>query len=90
MTDGWTPAFHSGERGRRSPGQTGPKGQKGQKGGHKVRGSRKRSTEPSREQPIPESAGAVPCPICGHPVDPKRQHIHMVRFHGAALRPGKP
>ena len=87
MTDGWTPAFNSGQRGRRSPGRTGPKGQNA---GHKVRGSSKRRTEPSLEQPIPQSAGMVPCPICGCPVDPKRQHIHMVRFHGAALRPGKP
>jgi len=38
------------------------------------------------EQPIAESLGTVPCKICGHPVDPKRMHPHMVRFHGAALR----
>jgi len=35
---------------------------------------------------VPESFGGVPCEICGNPVDPKRMHFHMVRFHGAAFR----
>jgi hypothetical protein len=38
------------------------------------------------EQPVADSIGAVPCAVCHHPVDPKRMHIHMVRFHGAKLR----
>ena len=87
MTDGWGPAFNAGERGLRSPA---PKGPKGKKAGHKARGGRMRRTEPLLEQPIAESAGAVPCQICGHPVDPQRMHFHMVRFHGAALRPEHP
>ena len=41
---------------------------------------------PLLEQPIADVVGTVPCQICGHGVDPKRMHFHMVRFHGAALR----
>jgi hypothetical protein len=35
---------------------------------------------------VAETAGAVPCQICGHPVDPKRLHFHMVRYHGLVFR----
>ena len=87
MTDPWGSAPNSGERGMRSPGRKGPKGKKA---GHKARGGRKQRTEPLLEQPIAESAGAVPCQLCGHPVDPKRLHFHMVRFHGAAFRTPRP
>jgi hypothetical protein len=83
MTDPWGGAAHSEERGMRSPARKGPKGRKI---GRKVKGSRKRRNEPLLEQPIADSASAVPCRICGHPVDPKRLHFHMVRFHGAAFR----
>jgi hypothetical protein len=55
-------------------------------GGHKGQGKRKQNTESLLEQPIADSTGAVPCPLCGHPVDPKRLHPHMVRFHGVAIR----
>jgi hypothetical protein len=77
-------AFNSGNSGRPSPGHKGPKGERA---GHKAGGTRTRRTEPLLEQPIADSVGAVPCQICGHPVDPKRLHFHMVRFHGAAFRP---
>ena len=80
-------AFNSGHSGRPSPGHKGPKGERT---GHKDGGTRKRRTEPLLEQPIADSVGAVPCQICGHPVDPKRLHFHMVRFHGAAFRPPRP
>ena len=83
MTDRRGGAFSSGNRGRPSPGRKGPKGEKG---GRKVKGTRKRRTEPLIAQPIADSTGAVPCRLCGHPVDPKRLHFHMVRFHGAAFR----
>ena len=87
MTNRRRGTFNPGDRGMRSPDQNGPKGKKA---GPKARGDRKRRTEPLLEQPIAESVGAVPCRICGHPVDPKRLHFHMVRFHGAALRPARP
>src|ERR1035437_6233008 len=74
----------NGGRGRMAPGAR--KGPKGRKGGHKGSGGRGLRTEPLIEQPIAESFGTVPCQICGHPVDPKRMHPHMVRFHGAAIR----
>ena len=80
-------AFNPGNRGRPSPGRKGPKGEKPR---HKAGGTRTRRTEPLIEQPIADSVGAVPCRICGHPVDPKRLHFHMVRFHGAAFRPERP
>jgi hypothetical protein len=66
------------------------KGRKGKIAGHKARHGRKRGAEPLLEQPIADATGAVPCRLCGHPVEPKRMHFHMVRFHGAALRPGRP
>jgi hypothetical protein len=87
MTDRWGAASNPGKGGMRSPGGKGPKGKKG---GHKGRGGRKRGAEPLLEQPVAGSTGAVPCRLCGHPVDPKRMHFHMVRFHGASLRPGRP
>jgi hypothetical protein len=87
MTDRRGATFNSGRRGRPSPGRKGPKGEKA---GHKSGGVRKRRSEPLIEQPIADSSGAVPCRLCGHPVDPKRLHFHMVRFHGAALRPPPP
>ncbi|HOC56782.1 MAG TPA: hypothetical protein PKI20_14260 [Verrucomicrobiota bacterium] len=73
-------------RGPRPPGRKGPRGKKGRK----ARSSRKRKHEPLLAQPVAQSSGAVPCKVCGHPVDPKRLHFHMVRFHGAALRPPPP
>jgi hypothetical protein len=87
MTDQRDGAFNSGNSGMPSPGRKGPKGKRG---GHKGRGTRKQRTEPLIEQPIADSTGAVPCKLCGHPVDPKRMHFHMVRFHGAALRAPPP
>jgi hypothetical protein len=59
----------------------------GQKRGHKGRHGRKPARPESLEQPVSISSSTVPCPICKHPIDPKRMHFHMVRFHGAALRP---
>jgi hypothetical protein len=64
----------------------GRRGAKGKKAGHKVRGRRAPKTGPLLEQPVAETAGAVPCELCGHPVDPKRMHFHMVRYHGIAFR----
>jgi hypothetical protein len=87
MTDAGDAAFHAGERGLRPPSRTVPKGGKA---GHKAKGRRKRNSDQLLEQPIANSSGAVPCRICGHPVDPKRLHFHMVRFHGAALHPQHP
>jgi hypothetical protein len=87
MTNRRRGAFNSGSRGMSSAGRKGPKGEKA---GHSARGTRKRRTEPLLEQPIADSTGAVPCKLCGHPVDPKRLHFHMVRFHGAAFRPPRP
>ena len=51
-------------------------------------GRRRKRDQPESllEQPTLETATTVPCPICGHPVDPKRMHFHMVRFHGASMR----
>jgi hypothetical protein len=57
---------------------------KPQKSRHRDRG--KSQNEPLIEQPIADSIGAVPCAICGHLVDPKRMHPHMVRFHNVAIR----
>ena len=45
----------------------------------------RRRTASLLEQPIAESAGAMPCGLCGHPVDPRRMHFHMVRCHGATF-----
>jgi hypothetical protein len=58
----------------------------GKKGGHKTRGRSQRRTEPLLEQPVADLTGNVPCQVCGHLVDAKRMHPHMVRFHGAAFR----
>ena len=80
-------AFNSKTHGRPSPGRKGPKGERA---GHRAGGAGNRRTEPSLEQLLADSVGAVPCSICGHPVEPSRMHFHMVRFHGAALRPGRP
>ena len=80
-------AFKSGSRGMPPPGGKGPKGGRFRR---KARDTGTRSAEPLLEQPIAESAGAVPCRICGYPVDPKRLHFHMVRFHGAAFRSPPP
>ena len=79
--------FKSGNPGGPSPGRKGPKGGRV---GHRGRGNGKQRTEPSLEQPIADSVSVLPCQICGHPVDRKRLHFHMVRFHGAALRPARP
>jgi len=70
-----------------------PAGGKGRQGRRSRRGGRgggKHGAEPLLEQPVAETALTVPCRICGFPVDPKRLHFHMVRFHGAALRPPPP
>lgn len=67
----------------------GQKEPKGKKAGHKARRRRQR-TEPLLEQPIADLTGTVPCPICGHLVDAKRMHPHMVRFHGVAIRSKRP
>ena len=83
MTNRRRGAFNSGGRGGAATGRNAAKGRKARHGG---RGTRKRRTEPLLEQPIANSTGAVPCKLCGHPVDPKRLHFHMVRFHGAAFR----
>ena len=58
-----------------------------QKSPRRNRPSRDRDGRSQRwsEQPIAESNGAIPCPLCGHAVDPKRMHPHMVRFHAAVL-----
>jgi len=58
--------------------------QGGHQGGH--RGHGHGQPDSLLEQPSPEASSTVPCPSCGHPVDPKRLHFHMVRFHGASLR----
>ena len=87
MTNGAGAAFSAGERGLRPPGRKAPSGQKA---GHKAGGRRKRHSEPLLKQPTASSSHAVPCQICGHAVDPSRLHIHMVRFHGAALHPEPP
>jgi hypothetical protein len=53
----------------------------------KHRGKRgKPQAEPLLPQPVSDSTVTVKCAICGHPVDPKRMHPHMVRFHGGANR----
>ena len=52
----------------------------------KAKARLKLTPEPLLEQPIADSTANVPCPVCGHAVDPKRMHPHMVRFHGAAIR----
>ena len=59
---------------------------KGGKTRRNARRTRQRRSEPLLEQPVAETAGAVPCRLCGHPVDPKRMHFHMVRYHGSAFR----
>jgi hypothetical protein len=87
MTDNWGPDFKAGERGLRSRGKNGPKGRPAR---DKARGNRKRKAEHALEQPIAQTARTVRCPVCGCGVDPVRLHIHMVRFHGVALRPGRP
>jgi len=64
----------------------GRKGTSGKKAGPIARRRKQPRTSPLLEQPIAETAGAVPCQLCGHPVDPKRMHFHMVRYHGIAFR----
>jgi hypothetical protein len=54
------------------------------------RSSRQRRTAPLLVQPIADLTGNVPCLICGHLIDAKRIHPHMVRFHGASLRSKAP
>jgi len=73
VRDGW----------RESPGRKGPKRKKT---GRKTRAREKLKTESRLEQPIADSSGTVLCEVCGHPVDPRRMHPHMVRFHGVAIR----
>jgi hypothetical protein len=61
-------------------------------GWKKKKSRRKSSTTPESflEQPPLVANSNVKCQICGIPVDPKRMHFHMVRFHGAARRPLAP
>ena len=66
------------------------KGPGGEKAGLGVRFRRNRRQESPPGQPLADSNSAVPCPLCGFRVEPSRKHFHMVRFHGAALRPGGP
>jgi hypothetical protein len=73
VPDGW----------RETPGRKKPKRKPG---GPKNRRREKLQTEARLEQPIAESNGNVLCEICHHPVDPRRMHPHMVRFHGVAIR----
>jgi len=79
--------FNSRKPGKPWAGQKGPRGGKARQG---ARFSGNRSQEFSAGQPMADSNSAVPCPVCGYPVEPSRKHFHMVRFHGAALRPGGP
>ena len=82
-----TKTFHnSGNGGASGRTMHGRKLHKAKKGGHKSHGGKRPKTAPLLEQPVAESIGTVPCQLCGHPVDPKRMHPHMVRFHGAAFR----
>jgi hypothetical protein len=64
----------------------GRKSTKGKRAGGKARNRENPQTGLFPGQPVPDSIVTVPCDLCGHPVDPKRLHFHMVRFHGAALR----
>ena len=64
----------------------GRKGLQVKKAGPNARGRPNLRTVPRLEQPVADASGAVPCQLCGHPVDPKRLHFHMVRFHGIAFR----
>jgi hypothetical protein len=74
------------DSGYREMSSLGRKVPEGKKAGHIVRHRRQPRTGPLLEQPVAETAGAVPCQLCGHPVDPKRMHFHMVRYHGIAFR----
>lgn len=61
------------------------KGPKEKKAGRQF-GRRERARARSLlEQPVADMSGAVPCEVCGFPVDRKRLEAHMVRFHGASL-----
>ena len=58
----------------------------------KRRKARRRSRSPKEAtnasrivQPIAESSGTILCHLCKFPVDPRRMHPHMVRFHGATM-----
>lgn len=74
--------FHWGERRGRPRGRTRLKSKKARRG----RENRGGHANAYLEQPVADLAGAIQCQICGHPVDPKRMHFHMVRVHGAAFR----
>ncbi len=78
--------FNSSNGGHRGMASHGRKGSKSKQGGHKRRGRKDPANEHVLEQPIADSTATVPCPVCHHPVDPKRMHPHMVRFHGAATK----
>ena len=65
----------------------GRKPSKNKKAGRKPRGRGKSNPDTRLEQPIADSTANVLCEICGHPVDPKRMHPHMIRFHGAGKHP---
>jgi len=78
--------FNTSNGGHREMAPDGRRGSKRNKSVGKARGRRKPKPDSVREQPIAETAGCVPCQLCGHPVDPKRMHFHHVRFHGVAIR----
>jgi hypothetical protein len=61
------------------------KAPKKKKTGYKASNRRPPRSRPLLEQPVAELNGAVPCLLCGHSVDAKRMHAHMVRFHGVAF-----
>ena len=88
MTDERHLGFRAAERGSRSRNR--PASHGASRGAKARRGARKVKPERLIPQPLGQTDGALRCQICGCPVDPKRLHIHMVRFHGAALRPGQP
>jgi hypothetical protein len=63
-----------------------PKAKNGKKGGGRYKQKREPAPNSLAEQPGAEMSTTIPCGVCGHPVDPKRMHAHMVRFHGIAFR----
>ncbi len=61
------------------------KAPKGKRSGHKARRPKRSTTGPLLKQPIAELVSVVHCELCGHSVDARRMHPHMVRYHGAAF-----
>ena len=48
----------------------------------KAKARKKSTVEAFLPQPIANVLGAVPCHLCGHPVEASRMHPHLVRCHG--------